>query len=109
MLYRKNNGKCLFTCAIRPSAIYGLGEERHFPRIVSFAKLGLLPFKIGDSNVKTDWVYVDNLVLELILASMGLLDDIPNNEGHPVDAGQPCFISDGNNQTIGFKANLFTI
>jgi nucleoside-diphosphate-sugar epimerase len=109
LLYRKNNGKCLFTCAIRPSAIYGLGEERHFPRIVSFAKLGLLPFKIGDSNVKTDWVYVDNLVLELILASMGLLDDIPNNEGHPVDAGQPYFISDGNNQTIGFKANLFTI
>jgi hypothetical protein len=40
---------------------------------------------------------------------MGLLDDIPNNEGHPVDAGQPYFISDGNNQTIGFKANLFTI
>jgi nucleoside-diphosphate-sugar epimerase len=108
-LYRKNNGKRLYTCAIRPAAIYGPGEERHFPRIVSFAKLGLLPFKIGDSNVKTDWVYVDNLVLAIILASMGLLDDIPNNEGHPVDAGQPYFISDGNNQTIGFKANLFTI
>ena len=61
LLYRKNNGKCLFTCAIRPAAIYGPGEERHSPRIVSFAKLGLLPFKIGDSNVKTDWVYVDNL------------------------------------------------
>ena len=81
LLYRKNNGKCLFTCAIRPAAIYGPGEERHSPRIVSFAKLGLLPFKIGDSNVKTDWVYVDNLVLALILASMGLLDDIPNNGG----------------------------
>ncbi|KAG6783547.1 hypothetical protein POTOM_009201 [Populus tomentosa] len=45
--FKKNNGKCLFTCAIRPAAIYGPGEERHFPRIVSFAKLGLLPFKIG--------------------------------------------------------------
>ncbi|KAJ6708576.1 SHORT-CHAIN DEHYDROGENASE/REDUCTASE FAMILY 42E MEMBER 1 [Salix koriyanagi] len=93
--FKKNNGKCLFTCAIRPAAIYGPGEERHFPRIVSLAKLGLLPFKIGDSDVKTDWVYVDNLVLALILASMGLLDDVPSNERHPVAAGQPYFISDG--------------
>ncbi|KAH8514953.1 hypothetical protein H0E87_003704 [Populus deltoides] len=93
--FKKNNGKRLYTCAIRPAAIYGPGEERHFPRIVSFAKLGLLPFKIGDSNVKTDWVYVDNLVLAIILASMGLLDDIPKKGGHPVAAGQPYFISDG--------------
>ncbi|KAJ6336475.1 hypothetical protein OIU78_012969 [Salix suchowensis] len=78
--FKKNNGKCLFTCAIRPAAIYGPGEERHFPRIVSLAKLGLLPFKIGDSDVKTDW---------------GLLDDVPSNERHPVAAGQPYFISDG--------------
>ncbi|OAY22550.2 hypothetical protein MANES_18G002100v8 [Manihot esculenta] len=92
---KKNNGKCLYTCAIRPAAIYGPGEERHFPRIISFAKLGLLPFRIGDANVKTDWVYVDNLVLALVLASMGLLDDIPMNGGHPVAAGQPYFISDG--------------
>ncbi len=63
---------------------------------MSFAKLGLLPFIIGDANVKTDWVYVDNLVLALILASMGLLDDIPMTGGHPVAAGQPYFISDGN-------------
>ncbi|CAK7345976.1 unnamed protein product [Dovyalis caffra] len=93
--FKKNNGKRLYTCAIRPAAVYGPGEERHFPRIVSFAKLGLLAFKIGDANVKTDWVYVDNLVLAIILASMGLLDDIPNKGGHPVAAGQPYFISDG--------------
>ncbi|XP_002510725.2 short-chain dehydrogenase/reductase family 42E member 1 isoform X2 [Ricinus communis] len=92
---KKNNGKRLYTCAIRPAAIYGPGEERHMPRIVSYAKLGLMPFRIGDANVKTDWVYVDNLVLALILASMGLLDDIPNSGGHPVAAGQPYFISDG--------------
>jgi nucleoside-diphosphate-sugar epimerase len=46
---------------IRPAAIYGLGEERRFPRIISFAKLGLLPSKVGNVNVKTDWFYVDNL------------------------------------------------
>ncbi|KAK6939187.1 3-beta hydroxysteroid dehydrogenase/isomerase [Dillenia turbinata] len=93
--FKKKIGKCLYTCAIRPAAIYGPGEERHLPRIVSFAKLGLLPFKIGEASVKTDWVYVDNLVLALILASMGLLDDIPGTERHPVAAGQPYFISDG--------------
>uniref|UniRef100_A0A2P2JPD2 Hydroxysteroid dehydrogenase n=1 Tax=Rhizophora mucronata TaxID=61149 RepID=A0A2P2JPD2_RHIMU len=96
ILCRKNKGKFLYTCAIRPAAIYGPGEERHLPRIISLAKLGLLVFKVGDSNVKTDWVYIDNLVIALLLASMGLLDDIPGRkEGHPAAAGQPYFISDG--------------
>ena len=80
---------------MRPAAIYGPGEERHLPRIVNFAKLGLLPFRVGNPSVKTDWVYVDNLVLALLLASMGLLDDIPGKEGSPIAAGQPYFISDG--------------
>lgn len=100
LLNRKKNGKCLYTCAIRPAAIYGPGEERHFPRIVSLAKLGLLPFKFGDSHVKTDWIYVDNLVLALILASMGLLDDIPEKERRLIAAGQPYFVSDGNNHPL---------
>lgn len=98
--HRKKNGKFLYTCAVRPAAIYGPGEERHLPRIVSLAKLGLLPFKIGDPSVKSDWIYVDNLVLALILASMGLLDDIPGKEGHPIAAGQPYFVSDGNNEPL---------
>ncbi|XP_073124692.1 uncharacterized protein [Henckelia pumila] len=92
--FKKKKGK-FYTCAIRPAAIYGPGEERHFPRIMALAKLGLLPFKIGTTNVKTDWVYIDNLVLALLLASMGLLDDIPGREGCPIAAGQPYFISDG--------------
>lgn len=92
---KKNTGTCLYTCVIRPAAIYGPGEERHLPRIVTLAKLGLCTFRIGNAAVKTDWVYVDNLVLALILASMGLLDDIPGRKGRPVAAGQPYFISDG--------------
>lgn len=95
---RKKNGVRLYTCAIRPAAIYGPGEERHLPRILSLAKMGLALFKVGSSSVKTDWVYVENLVLALILASMGLLDDIPGREGQPVAAGQPYFISDGKDQ-----------
>lgn len=50
--------------------------------------------------MKSDWIYVDNLVLALILASMGLLDDIPRKEKHPVAAGQPYFVSDGNNEPL---------
>ncbi|XP_062097706.1 uncharacterized protein LOC133803621 [Humulus lupulus] len=92
---KKKTGKCLHTCAIRPAAIYGPGEERHFPRIVSLAKLGLLLFKTGDPSVKSDWIYVENLVLALILASMGLLDNIPEKERRLVAAGQPYFVSDG--------------
>ncbi|XP_076888004.1 uncharacterized protein LOC143538299 [Bidens hawaiensis] len=89
------NGECLYTCAVRPAAIYGPGEERHLPKIIHLAKLGLLPFKIGDESVQSDWVYIDNLVLGLILASMGLLDDIPGRGKHPIAAAQPYFISDG--------------
>ncbi|KAL5557669.1 hypothetical protein UlMin_033880, partial [Ulmus minor] len=47
VLHKKKNGKCLCTCAVRPAAIYGPGEERHLSRIVSLAKLGLMPFKLG--------------------------------------------------------------
>ncbi|KAL6996009.1 hypothetical protein U1Q18_006147 [Sarracenia purpurea var. burkii] len=92
--FKKQNGK-LYTCSIRPAAIYGPGEERHLPRIIHLSKLGLIPFKIGNARVKTDWVYLDNLVLALILASMGLLDDIPQSKRCPIAGGQPYFISDG--------------
>nr|XP_019707769.1 short-chain dehydrogenase/reductase family 42E member 1 [Elaeis guineensis] len=91
---KKKNGVRLYTCAIRPAGIYGPGEERHLPRILSLAKMGLLLFKVGSPSVKTDWVYVENLVLALISPSMGLLDDILGREGQPVTAGQPYFISD---------------
>ncbi|MED6224592.1 hypothetical protein PIB30_085600 [Stylosanthes scabra] len=96
------NKKRLYTCAVRPAAIYGPGEDGHLPRIISMAKLGLLLFRIGDHTVKSDWIFLDNLVHALILASMGLLDD-NNDEGKekekgnklPKAAGQAYFISDG--------------
>lgn len=85
----------MYTCAIRPAAIYGPGEERHLPRILKMARLGLLRFRIGASNVLTDWVYADNLVHAHLLASMALIDDLPGRLGHPPGAGQAYFISDG--------------
>ncbi|KAL5129326.1 Short-chain dehydrogenase/reductase family 42E member 1 [Glycine soja] len=92
---KNDSGNRLYTCAVRPAAIYGPGEDRHLPRIVTLAKLGLLLFRIGDQTVKSDWLFVDNLVLALILASMGLLDDNLSKGKRPVAAGQAYFISDG--------------
>lgn len=96
ILCRSETESCLYTCAIRPGAIYGPGEERHLPRILSLAKAGLLLFKIGDESIKTDWVYVENLVHAIILASTGLSDEMPGKEGKPIAAGEAYFISDGN-------------
>ncbi|GJU70996.1 retrovirus-related pol polyprotein from transposon TNT 1-94 [Tanacetum coccineum] len=44
---KEQEWECLYTCALRPAAMYRPGEERHLPRIINLAKLGLLPFKIG--------------------------------------------------------------
>ncbi|KAK7383442.1 hypothetical protein VNO78_29121 [Psophocarpus tetragonolobus] len=57
--------------------------------------------KIGDQTVKLDRLFVDNLVLALILASMGLLDDNPSKGKLPVAAGQTYSISDAK-EDIGY-------
>ncbi|CAM6123223.1 unnamed protein product [Calypogeia fissa] len=91
----KNKGRRLYTCALRPAAIYGPGEERHFPRILKMADLGLYLFNIGGPDTKQDWVYVDNLIHSQLLASMALLDDIPDRKVKAPAAGQAYFITDG--------------
>lgn len=63
----------LFTCSIRPAAIYGDGEERHFPRMIKIMKSGLWIFNIGKPTDKVDWVFIDNLVYAHILAAAKLL------------------------------------
>lgn len=87
-------GRKLRTCAIRPAAVYGPYEEHHVPRFLSLAQKGIFLFLIGGFEVKTDWVYVDNLVQAQLLASMGLIDDVPGRQGAPA-CGQAYFISDG--------------
>jgi nucleoside-diphosphate-sugar epimerase len=63
----------LHTCAVRPAAIYGEGEQRHLPRIVNLVNSGLGFFAIGSSDILCDWVHVDNLVHCLLLAGQALL------------------------------------
>ncbi|ESQ27482.1 hypothetical protein EUTSA_v10018454mg [Eutrema salsugineum] len=96
-LVLKNNGRTvenghgslLSTCAIRCPLVYGPGEEKYLDRIISDARLGLLLFKIGDPNSKTDLIYVDNIVLALMLATSGLFYE------HSKAAGKAYFVSDG--------------
>ncbi len=62
----------LRTNAIRPAAIYGEGEQRHFPRIIKMLNQGLGFFAIGPESVLCDWVHADNLVHGILLAAAAL-------------------------------------
>jgi nucleoside-diphosphate-sugar epimerase len=86
------NGKMKFrTVSLRPAAIYGPGEERHFPRIVRLIDNGLFKFRIG-SGALVDWVHIDNLVDALLLTIDSLL---LSTSAHDKPCGEAYFISDG--------------
>ena len=57
---KMKNGQPFMTSSIRPAAIYGTDEKRHFPRIIKHMDNGLFIFRIGQALV--DWVHIDNLV-----------------------------------------------
>ncbi|XP_043937222.1 short-chain dehydrogenase/reductase family 42E member 1 [Protopterus annectens] len=86
----KNGKGILRTCAIRPAGIYGPGEQRHLPRIVSYIERGLFRFVYGDSASLVEFVHVDNLVCAHILAWQAL-----KVQKQYIAAGQAYFISDG--------------
>ncbi|XP_031561297.1 short-chain dehydrogenase/reductase family 42E member 1-like [Actinia tenebrosa] len=83
------DGNILRTTALRPAGIYGEGEQRHLPRIVSYIKKGLFAFTYGSKNSLVDFVHVDNLVSAHVLAGQALVGNMPKA------AGQAYFISDG--------------
>uniref|UniRef100_A0A8D0GU73 Short chain dehydrogenase/reductase family 42E, member 1 n=1 Tax=Sphenodon punctatus TaxID=8508 RepID=A0A8D0GU73_SPHPU len=80
----------LRTCALRPAGIYGPGEQRHLPRIVSYIERGLFQFVYGDPSSLVEFVHVENLVQAHILAAEAL----KATRDHRA-AGQAYFISDG--------------
>lgn len=80
----------LRTCALRPAGIYGPGEQRHLPRIVSYIERGLFKFVYGDPLSLVEFVHVDNLVQAHILA----FEALKATKKH-IAAGQAYFISDG--------------
>ncbi|XP_072320572.1 short-chain dehydrogenase/reductase family 42E member 1 [Eucyclogobius newberryi] len=80
----------LRTCALRPAGIYGPGEQRHLPRIVSYIEKGIFRFVYGKPTSLVEFVHVDNLVSAHILAAEAL-----TAEKHHLSAGKAYFISDG--------------
>lgn len=78
------------TTALRPAGIYGPGEKRHLPRIVSYIEKGLFRFVYGRPGSLVEFVHVDNLVSAHELAAEAL-----TAERRYSAAGQPYFISDG--------------
>lgn len=85
-----NEKGVLRTCALRPAGIYGPGEQRHLPRIVSYIERGLFKFVYGDPLSLVEFVHVDNLVQAHILA----FEALKATKKH-IAAGQAYFISDG--------------
>ncbi|KAI7802625.1 short-chain dehydrogenase/reductase family 42E member 1 [Triplophysa rosa] len=86
----KNGSGVLQTCALRPAGIYGPGEQRHLPRIVSYIEKGIFRFVYGDPESLVEFVHVDNLVSAHLLAAEALTEKRQHRA-----AGQPYFISDG--------------
>lgn len=79
----------LRTCALRPAGIYGPGEQRHLPRIVSYIERGWFRFVYGDPGTLVDFVHVDNLVEAHILAAEALGETKEQKA-----EGQAYFVSD---------------
>ena len=83
------NSATLATCAVRPAAIYGPGETRHFPRIARLAAAGAVRFSVGPVTSRVDWVHGTNAAHAHVLAAAALA-----RPGSPA-AGAAYFVSDG--------------
>lgn len=79
----------LRTMSLRPAAIYGPDEQRHFSRIIANLDAGLLCFTIGDEPV-VDWIHIDNLCQAYVRAFEAL-----HSSRRPEVRGKCYFVSDG--------------
>lgn len=86
----KDGSELFRCCALRPAGIYGPGEQRHLPRIVSYIEKGIFSFVYGEPSSLVEFVHVDNLVLAHELAAKALTAERKYSA-----SGQPYFISDG--------------
>ncbi len=78
----------LAACAIRPHIVFGPGDTRFFPAVLSRARSGRLKAYVGDADKRSDFTYVDNLVDALITAGDALTPDAAL-------AGQAYFVTNG--------------
>ncbi|GFR84328.1 short-chain dehydrogenase/reductase family 42E member 1-like [Elysia marginata] len=82
-------GRKLRVCVLRLAGVYGPGEMRHIPRIVSYLEQGLVKITYGSRDSKVDFLHVDNLAQAHALAAEAL-----TSQKQHVAAGKAYFISD---------------
>lgn len=78
-------------CAIRPHVIFGPGDKRLVPNLLSRARDGKLKFSVGRKmNKLSDFTYVDNLVAALLAADEKLtVDSAPGGQAYFITNGTP--------------------
>lgn len=81
------NGAML-TCSIRPSGIWGRGDQTMFRKVFENVLAGHVKVLVGNKNIKLDNSYVHNLIHGFILAGQHL---VPGGTA----PGQAYFINDG--------------
>ncbi|RAV14019.1 steroid delta-isomerase [Mycolicibacterium sp. GF69] len=82
------DGGGLLTCSIRPSGIWGRGDQTMFRKVFESVLAGHVKVLVGSKNVKLDNSYVHNLIHGFILAAQHL---VPGG----TSPGQAYFINDG--------------
>ena len=84
----QNGVKGLLTCSIRPSGIWGRGDQTMFRKLFESILAGHVKVLVGSKNAKLDNSYVHNLIHGFILAAQHL---VPGGTA----PGQAYFINDG--------------
>jgi len=84
----QNGVSGMLTCSIRPSGIWGRGDQTMFRKVFESVLAGHVKVLVGNKNVKLDNSYVHNLVHGFILAAQHLVDG-------GTAPGQAYFINDG--------------
>src|SRR5690242_18906401 len=84
----QNGVNGLLTCSIRPSGIWGRGDQTMFRKVFENVIAGNTKVLVGNKNVKLDNSYVHNLIHGFILAAEHL---VPGGTA----PGQAYFINDG--------------
>ena len=82
------NGEDLATLAIRPHVVFGPGDTRLLPAILTRARAGQLKFRVGSGEHLSDFTFIDNLTSALLSA----LDRL---ETQAEIAGEAYFITNG--------------
>ncbi|MGZ8746193.1 MAG: 3-beta-hydroxysteroid dehydrogenase [Mycobacterium sp.] len=82
------DGAGLLTCSIRPSGIWGRGDQTMFRKVFESVLAGHVKVLVGGKNAKLDNSYIHNLIHGFILAAQHL---VPGGTA----PGQAYFINDG--------------